>query len=279
MNPRLSPQTESALSDTLLIPLWAKAVEYGRADALLQDAEAARMLEAVDYDFSRFARARASQPGCCARAALIDETVQDFLSRHAQAVVVQLGAGLDARYERLGRPQNVIWYDLDLPPVITLRERLLPARGNHYLAASMLEEAWMHKVAAHGLPLLLVIEGVLMYFDEAVVRGFFANVARILPAAELVFDALPPLMVGKARHHDALGKLDEVPQFKWALADARTLQSWQPGLHVYRQTGLSSRCAHRYPLFLRLLYRTALGRRLLDPHIMHIGLTAPKAAD
>ena len=275
MATRISPQTESALSETLLIPLWAKAVEYGRADALLQDAEAARMLGQIDYDFSRFARARSSQPGCCARAALIDEVVQDFLGRHPQAVVVQLGAGLDARYERLGRPQNALWYDLDLPPVIALRHTLLPPAGNHYLAASMFDTEWMDTVAGHGLPVLLVIEGVLMYFDEAQVRGFFDSVAQVLPGAALVFDILPPLMAGQARHHDALSKMDEVPQFKWALADAHALRQWQAGLHVHSQTGLSSRCRHRYPWPLRLIYLTNWGRRRLDPQVVHISLAAP----
>lgn len=279
MNERISPQTESALSETLLIPLWAKAVEFGRPDALLQDAVAARLLQTVDYDFDRFGRARASQAGCCARAALIDELVQDFLQHHAQAVVVQLGAGLDARYERLGQPRKAVWYDLDLPPVIALRQKLLPPSGNRYLAASLFEPGWMDTIAAHRLPVLLVIEGVLMYFDEAQVRGFLAQTARSLPGAALVFDALPPLMVGQARHHDALGKMDEVPPFKWGLADARTLQQWQPGLRVHSQTGLSSRCRHRYPWPLRLIYRTALGRRLLDPQIIYLSLPVPETAE
>ena len=62
---------------------------------------------------------------------------------------------MDARYERLGRPPVTAWYELDLPPVIELRRRLLPEAGNVYLPASMLDESWMQTTAAHGKPVLL----------------------------------------------------------------------------------------------------------------------------
>ena len=110
-NNKISPSQISVLSETMLIPLWAKAVEYGRPDALLTDAEAARMKEMIDYDFGKFAGVKASQAGCCGRAALIDDEVRRFLESHPDGVVVQLGAGLDARYERLGRPKLTAWYD------------------------------------------------------------------------------------------------------------------------------------------------------------------------
>ena len=78
MTDKISPATVSALSETMLIPLWAKAVEQQQPQPLLKDAEAPRMLAMIDYDFDRFKGARMSQPGCCGRAALIDDEVQAF---------------------------------------------------------------------------------------------------------------------------------------------------------------------------------------------------------
>ena len=66
MSEKISPETVSVLSSTMLIPLWAKAVEQGRAQPLLRDDEAVRMLDKIDYDFSKFAKVKASQVGCCA---------------------------------------------------------------------------------------------------------------------------------------------------------------------------------------------------------------------
>ena len=271
-NNKISPSQISVLSETMLIPLWAKAVEYGRPDALLTDAEAARMKEMIDYDFGKFAGVKASQAGCCGRAALIDDEVRRFAEAHPDGVVVQLGAGLDARYERLGRPKLTAWYDLDLSDVLDLRRLLLPESGNHYLAGSLFDEDWARTVAAYGKPVLLVSEGVLMYFEEARVKEFFAMVGQWLPKAEVVFDMLAPLALKHSKQHDALGKMGKPPEFKWALPDPKALESWLPGLRVERVGSLMECCLHRYPWLLRLLYKTAWGRKNADQKIVTIRL-------
>lgn len=273
MNGTISPRELSALSSTLLIPLWAKAEEYGRADALLRDAEAVRMRNAINYDFSRFAKAKISQTGCCGRAKIIDEMAQRFLNTHPDAVVVQIGAGLDARYERMGRPQITAWYDLDLPEVMEVRRRLLPESGNVYLGASMFDEAWADTAAAHGKPVLLIIEGVLMYFEEAQVKAFFDMVRRKLPHAQIITDTMGKLGVGHAARHDAVGRIDEKPpEFRWGINDADDVLQLIPGSSLIETEHLSRICRSRYPLVLRLIYATRWGRRKMDMQIMRIQL-------
>ena len=104
MTAKITPDM-TVLSETLLIPLWAKAVEQERDERLLTDPEAPRMLAQIDYDFSKFKNIVMSQVGCCGRAQIFDNEAQKFIAAHPDAVVVQLGAGLDTRFERLGRPQ------------------------------------------------------------------------------------------------------------------------------------------------------------------------------
>ena len=112
MTAKITPDM-TVLSETLLIPLWAKAVEQERDERLLTDPEAPRMLAQIDYDFSKFKNIVMSQVGCCGRAQIFDNEAQKFIAAHPDAVVVQLGAGLDARFERLGRPQITAWYELE----------------------------------------------------------------------------------------------------------------------------------------------------------------------
>ena len=131
----------------------------------------------------------------------------------------------------------------------------------------------MQTVAAHGKPVLLLCEGVLMYFDTDTVKDWLATLARQLPQATLVFDIVPTALVGKAKRHDALGKMGkEVPEFKWSLKDNRELEQWLPGLKLEAETELSRVCGHRYLLIARLIYATKWGRRKMDQHIVRVRL-------
>ena len=49
------------IPETMLITLWAKATESKSKELLLQDKKAEEIFEQVDYDFSRFKKAKASQ--------------------------------------------------------------------------------------------------------------------------------------------------------------------------------------------------------------------------
>lgn len=271
MSGKITPDLNT-LSETLFIPLWAKAVEQQQPAPLLRDPVAPQMLARLDYDFGKYTKATASQAGCCGRAWLFDEEARRFTAAHPDAVIVQVGAGLDARYERLGRPQITAWYDLDLPEVIALRRELLPESGNIYLSESLFASDWMARAAAHGKPVLLLAEGVLMYFDENDVRAWLASLAQHLPQAELVFDIIPTILVGRAKRHDALGSMDKPPpEMKWSVKDSRELEHWLPGLVLENESPLSKTCGYRYPLFLRLLYSLGIGRKL-DQRIVRVKL-------
>ena len=274
MNTKILPNKITGISTTLLIPLWAKAVEYGRSDALLQDVEAVRMLQMLDYDFNKFSTARLSQPGCCGRSSIIDHETLKFIEKHPDCVVVHLGAGLDARFERLQKPNVTAWYDLDLPDVMFIRRQLLPESGNYYLSDSLFNDSWMCTVAAYNKPVLILLEGILMYFDENEVKMFFAKIAEYLPQTTVIFDMLPPVALNKAKHHDALKNIndDERPEFKWTLVDTKIMESWQQNLKIADEFYLSQVCAKRYPCWLQLIYKTAWGRRYFDPRIVRIKL-------
>ena len=67
---------ENKLTDvpeTMLITLWAKAEETKRADALLHDEKAVEIIDKIEYDFSKFSKAKFSQAGCCVRAGLMQK--------------------------------------------------------------------------------------------------------------------------------------------------------------------------------------------------------------
>lgn len=155
----------SSIPETMLITLWAKATETEEGNGLLHDEIARQIISNIDYDFTKFKHGKLSQIGCCIRANLIDEEARNFLNKHPDAIVIQLGAGLDARYQRMGCPQVTQWFDLDLEEVINIRAHFMPeTEKNSYLKMSMFDSQWIEKVKAYHKPVLIIIEGVLMYF-------------------------------------------------------------------------------------------------------------------
>jgi len=54
----ITNQSLSDVAETLLIPLYIRAMESQRPDALLKDEKAVALVRQMDYDFSRVKQAR-----------------------------------------------------------------------------------------------------------------------------------------------------------------------------------------------------------------------------
>ena len=264
--------TLTEIPETMLTTLWAKAVETDRPDPLLLDENAKEIIGQIDYDFSKFKKAKLSQLGCCIRAKLIDNEAREFLAQHPDAVVIQLGAGLDARYERLGRPEVTHWFDLDLKEAIDLRRRfLMETERNTYLAESMFDEDWLDKVRAYSKsPVLIILEGVLMYFPEERVRELFRNICDKLPSATILFDMLAFVFVGREKKHDMLQKMDKGVEFKWSLLNTKEMEKWNSRLHVRKEYFMSEYDEGRFPFAFHLFLRIPYFRRRFNQRIVRI---------
>lgn len=107
------------IQETLLIPLYGRAVQTRRRNGLIHDPKAVEMVDSLDYDFSRFDGAK-SLIGAALRTLQFDAWVADFLRRHPAGTVVEMGTGLNTRFERFDNG-TVHWFDLDLPDVMALR--------------------------------------------------------------------------------------------------------------------------------------------------------------
>ncbi|MEV5387680.1 class I SAM-dependent methyltransferase [Streptomyces sp. NPDC052721] len=129
------------VQETLLIPLYGRAVDNRKPDAILRDTRAEEIVASIDYDFARF-DGLPSLTGAVLGTALFDRWVAEFLTEHPSGTVVELGTGLDTRYERVGNGR-ARWFELDLPDVIDLRRSFFtdtPRRTT--IAASVTDPAW-----------------------------------------------------------------------------------------------------------------------------------------
>ncbi|GET46238.1 class I SAM-dependent methyltransferase [Capnocytophaga felis] len=259
------------ISETMLITLWAKAAETKHSQPVLYDEKAVEIVGKIDYDFSKFKRVNLSQLGVCVRAKLIDNEVKRFIKKFPDAVIIQLGAGLDARYQRLGNPPITHWYDLDLEEVITVRKKFIePTEKNTFLSMSLFDNQWIEKVKSHNKPVFVIAEGVLMYFEEKEIRSFFENLCTNFQELTVVFDMLFYKGVGRAKRHATLKTMKNVPEFKWSLLNTHDMEKWHKKIHIEKEYYMSDFYGKRLPFFWRLLYKIPYVYKNLNQRVVRL---------
>lgn len=229
-NPKLS-----SIYESLLLPLYIRAREAQRSDAILRDECAVDLVHKLNVDESQFAQAQVSvevQVSILLRNRQFDRITQAFLIRNPDSVVVHLGCGLDSRFERVDN-QQVEWYDLDLPQVIDLRRDLIGGEScrYHLLAYSALDHAWMDTVTVQSLRAVIILaEGLFMFFEQAQVMQLVLALKDHFPNAELAFDAFSPFYVWGNNRRVARTKVGALAY--WALKHANDLEGWASGIHL-----------------------------------------------
>ena len=223
--PRKMPTGLGPVEETLLIPLYGRALETRKPHGLLSDPLSVRIVEQLDYDFSKWDGAP-SMVGATLRTLMFDQEVAAFLDVNPTGTVVEIGCGLNTRFERLdqGRAR---WIELDFPDVIALRRRFMgegPRRT--MLAADAASTGWLDAVARHGGPYCFVSEAALIYLDAPQVRAVALRLAQRFPGAWLVSDTMSRHLVDTQARHDAMRYLPSSSWFRWGCDDPSALAEW-----------------------------------------------------
>ena len=188
--------TLTGVAETALMTLNGRAHQARRPDAIIDDPMAIRLADAIDYDFDKFGRKGQEM---ALRSLAFDRSAIQYLIKHQQATVVALAEGLQTSFWRLSSAlpdARFRWVTIDLPPIIELRQRLLPASPRiTTLAQSALDYSWMDQVDA-GNGVFITAEGLLMYLQPEDAMGLITKCAKEFPGGQMIFD-LPPVLVNK----------------------------------------------------------------------------------
>ena len=141
---------------------------------------------------------------------------------------------VQTRFERVDNGK-ITWYNLDLPEVIETRKLFFIENDRvKNISKSVFENEWTKEVITDGKELLIVSEGVFMYFDEDEVKKILEILVNNFNKFELHLDLLYKGTVKMSSKHDTLKKMNDV-KFKWGVKDGSELVKLEPRL---KQTGL-----------------------------------------
>ena len=249
------------VQQTLFFPLLARAQETQSKRPLLSDPKAVELVDAINFNAATF------QTGMrfivLIRTMILDWWIRQFLASHPGGTVVELGTGLNTRFERTDNG-SVHWIDLDLPDTIELRRQFFADTSRRrMLAASLLDKDWLSAVEELPGPYFFVSDGVLVYLREQDVTSTLARIATRFPGSSFAFDTYPQAAL-KLEHKMAARR--GIARWQWPCDDPRTLE--RLGLHLVESAsptrppaGVRSALPARYRYLLPLV-DPVLGRSL-----------------
>ena len=211
---------------TLLVPLACRAIESIRPDAIIRDPRAVEVYNALGGN-SDFVMGMSGMDifVTAMRARQFDRFARGFLDRNPGGLVVDLGCGLDTRFNRLDDGQ-MNWLGVDLPEVIELRRQYLPdGERCKTIPQSMFDLSWLDDAAQMNKPIIFLAEGVFPYFSTAEVKPMVMAMVARFPNAELVFDAAAPFI---SRHHNRTSCVlkRSGTRILWDAKNPQELETW-----------------------------------------------------
>ena len=232
--------TLEGVSATTLWTLHNRGTEAKRSDGVIRDPWAVTLFDAISYDYRKFGKPNQSH---ALRARAFDAAAREYLGAHPKASVVALAEGLQTsfwRLDRAGVASELTWYSVDLPPVMALREQLLPRDDRIVeVAQSALDRSWMDRVDDAG-GVFITAEGLLMYLDPGDALGLIRDCAARFPGGQMMFDSIPHWFSQRTLKGLRLSDRYTTPPMPFALTadEGLALADTVPGVRAARDIAL-----------------------------------------
>lgn len=238
------------ISETLLIPLYARALESQTENPILVDKNAIEITQELNKIFinsdsqlhknlahgkSRRLRGKKLNTALTLRTRRFDKYCISFLNKNPKGTIVELGCGLSTRFPRIDNKQ-LTWYDLDFPEVIEIRKQFFNESSRyHFIPSSVLDFKWMDKVDKDQ-KILFIAEGLLMYLHEDEVKNLILHLQKTFPGCELACEVANTFIVKTLKKKMWRKKfqrdfhLGEDASFYFGISDSKDFEKWNPGI-------------------------------------------------
>lgn len=218
--------TLDPIQETLLLTLQCRALDSESPDPILGDTRSADLVEKIDYDFAKLKVKPSLVCGTALRAKKLDQAVTDFIDRHSDAVVLDLGCGLDTRVFRCDPADGIDWYDVDFPEIAGLRPQFLPERSRP-LGADLTTTGWLEALPGDR-PVMVVAEGLLPFMPGDTFQRMTRAVTAHFPTGELALNGYTRFAAWAMKYHPTIKTLGITAA--QGFDDPREPETWGAGL-------------------------------------------------
>ncbi len=232
----------SPIEQTAFLTEYARALDSRWPRPILGDTLTHDVVGKIDYDFAGLGVQTSVVCQTALRAKMLDDRVRAFIREHPDAVVVDLGAGLDSGYYRVDPPSTVDWYSVDLPGITALRDQVLPAAPHsHSVPVSLTDGHWPDAIPADR-PTMLVADGLFAFLSEPAIVAIFRRITDHFGSGELAFNdygrigwaSRVAIKLYPQKMFKDVGSQFGYPGFK----DAHHPETWNPRMRLVEEASL-----------------------------------------
>ncbi|WP_318412345.1 class I SAM-dependent methyltransferase [Photobacterium leiognathi] len=253
----------------LLQPLWYRSRESLADDGLIYDPVAAAACrqcylvpDCVNQDVPQRQLLHATLTLQC------DHQVRDFLTRHPQGLIVNVGAGLDTRFYRLdnGRCR---WFELDTDENLLWREKLFHRSDRYTLkTGSVLELDWLKRLPKMThTSMMLLCDQALLSCDSQQLATFLQKIGCSFSNIEIC------VVVAGDLCHSPLAKKMGCSEYQHGYRDpAQQVLNWLPWAELVHCYSPLDRACPRWRTWQRWIAKMPSMKYRLTPVLVHLKL-------
>jgi O-methyltransferase involved in polyketide biosynthesis len=242
------------VQETLLLPLWGRAMETQKTAPKLIDTKAVSIINSIPYDFTKIAENinKLSRISWISRSIFFDSKIKEFIAKNPNATIVNIGCGLDTTFDRIDNG-FIQWFDLDLPDVINLRKIYISETDRrHFIAKSVLDATWYNDIKKPD-KVMLLIAGVIYYFDEETVKALFNKFINTFDQVDIIFDYCSPkgMEVANKKVIENSG-MSKSAHLKWSINNIYELEKWNTKIKILTDMPMFKEHKKKYPMIKRI---------------------------
>ncbi len=243
-----------SVQETLLLPLWGRAIETQKKKPLLIDKKAVSIINCIPYDFTEISKNinKIVQASWIARSIFFDKKIKAFIDLFPEATIANIGCGLDTTFDRVDNGK-IQWIDLDLPDTIDLRKKYISESDRrHFIPKSVFDQSWYDRIEKKD-KVMLLIAGVLCYFSESDVKRLFNDFHTFLPGVEVVFDYFSPIGM-KVSNKKVIedGGMDKSAYLKWSIDNIQEIEKWDSNIKVISNMPMYREYKKNFSMLVRI---------------------------
>ena len=168
---------------------------------------------------------------------MFDKELKKYIDLYPDTICVNLGCGLDNRFERVDNGK-IIWYDIDLPDAIDTRMMFFKNRDRvNIISGSVLDDFWCKKIPKNK-KIIFLAEGLFMYFSKEEISQILNIMANNFNDFILLTELMHTFTSKISKHHDTIKNTNAT--FGWGTKSGHELEPLCKGLKLIKDESFNT---------------------------------------